>query len=62
MQIPAELITTKLLTHGAKPAECQEPHCRVAVAKTWYGRQVCADHYEQYQDSHLGNIDSMNEY
>lgn len=33
--------------------ECEEPHCSTRAAKTWGGRQVCSDHFDQYRENHL---------
>ena len=30
--------------------ECQEPRCRNPIYKSWGGRKVCQDHYEQYRE------------
>ena len=33
-----------------EPEECEEPRCRNPSLKSWGGRKVCRDHYEQYNE------------
>ncbi|MBI2573274.1 hypothetical protein HYV86_05415 [Candidatus Woesearchaeota archaeon] len=32
--------------------ECEEPRCSIRATKTWGGRHICSDHYDQYNDEH----------
>jgi hypothetical protein len=43
-------------------AECQEPRCRYPADYNWGGLKVCQDHFEQYQNKRLDDINSMDNY
>jgi hypothetical protein len=38
--------------------ECQETECRAHATERWYGRKICQDHYEQYEDKKADDIES----
>ncbi len=39
--------------------ECQEPRCHNPATKKWGGRNICQDHYDQYEDQYFKNIHEM---
>ena len=42
--------------------ECEEPRCNEPATKSWGGRKVCSDHYEEYQEKRDRDVASMKEY
>ncbi|MBI2146761.1 hypothetical protein HYU22_05480 [Candidatus Woesearchaeota archaeon] len=42
--------------------ECEEPRCNRLAVRTWGGRQVCQDHYEEYKEEQERRIFSMRDY